>query len=88
MESQWNHKIFTVKEKDFEPLALEIFRFQYGNNPVYHEYVNALHINAQAVSSVVQIPFLPIRFFKSHPVQTTAFDPAVIFESSGTTGTY
>jgi acyl-coenzyme A synthetase/AMP-(fatty) acid ligase len=87
MESQWNHKIFTVKEKDFEPLALEIFRFQYGNNPVYHEYVNALHINAQAVSSVVRIPFLPIRFFKSHTVQTTAFDPAVIFESSGTTGT-
>lgn len=87
MESQWNHKIFTVKEKDFEPLALEIFRFQYGNNPVYHEYVNALHINAQSVKSVVQIPFLPIRFFKSHTVQTTVFDPAVIFESSGTTGT-
>ncbi len=86
MESQWNHKIFTIKEKDVEPLALEIFRFQYSNNPVYHEYVNALHINARAVKSVVQIPFLPIRFFKSHTVQTTVFDPAAIFESSGTTG--
>lgn len=86
MESQWNHKIFKVNEQVFEPLALEIFSFQYGNNPVYREYVNALHINVQTIRSVAEIPFLPIRFFKSHPVRTTEFDPEAVFESSGTTG--
>jgi phenylacetate-coenzyme A ligase PaaK-like adenylate-forming protein len=86
MQNQWNHKIFTIKEAGFESLALEIFRFQYASNPVYREYVKALHINASDVRSIMQIPFLPIRFFKSHAVQTTAFEPEVIFESSGTTG--
>lgn len=86
MKSQWNHKVFTVNEQGFKPLALEIFRFQYSNNPVYRQYVDALHVHVSRVDSVHRIPFLPIRFFKSHTVQTTEFDPAVIFESSGTTG--
>lgn len=86
MESQWKHKIFTVTDQDFEPLALEVFRFQYGSNPVYKEYINALQINVSAVRSIIQIPFLPIRFFKSHAIQSTSFTPETIFESSGTTG--
>lgn len=36
--------------------------------------------------SIGEIPFLPIRFFKSHDVKTTSFEPDIIFESSGTTG--
>ncbi|MBL7744207.1 MAG: acyl transferase [Chitinophagaceae bacterium] len=86
MKSQWNHKIFTVNEQRFKPLALEIFRFQYSNNPVYREYVDALRVNVSRVDSITRIPFLPIRFFKSHAVQTTEYDPVVVFESSGTTG--
>jgi Acyl-protein synthetase, LuxE len=86
MEDQWNDKVFAVTDHDFEPLALEIFRFQYAANPVYRQYVNALHINVAEVVSVARIPFLPIRFFKSHLIQTTVFEPALIFESSGTTG--
>jgi phenylacetate-coenzyme A ligase PaaK-like adenylate-forming protein len=83
--SKYDLKIFSHKIEDFESLALEVFRFQYSNNPVYQDYVNALSINAATVQSIAQIPFLPIRFFKSHLVQTTAFDPVMIFESSGTT---
>jgi hypothetical protein len=86
MESQWKHKIFTENEQEFEALAMEIFRFQYAKNPVYHEYINALPINVPAVKTIKQIPFLPIRFFKSHSVQTTTSASPVIFESSGTTG--
>jgi phenylacetate-coenzyme A ligase PaaK-like adenylate-forming protein len=86
MESQWKHKIFTVDDQDFEQLALEIFQFQYSKNPVYREYINALQINVSAVQSIMQIPFLPIRFFKSHVIQSTSFTPEAIFESSGTTG--
>jgi hypothetical protein len=84
---QWNDKVFGVKEGGFEALALEIFRFQSTNNPIYKAYLEALNVNPRSVSSIIQIPFLPIRFFKSHAVQSTLFEPAAIFESSGTTGT-
>ncbi len=87
MSGQWNHKIFGVKETGFEALALEIFEFQRTANPVYKDYLEALQINPATISSLNQIPFLPIRFFKSHTVQTTSFLPEAVFESSGTTAT-
>lgn len=86
MKSEWNDKIFRVNEQDREGLALEIFRFQYQSTAIYREYINALGINPRSVNRVSDIPFLPIRFFKSHAVQAGAFEPALIFESSGTTG--
>lgn len=86
LTSQWNHKVFGVSKRDFSSLALEVFRFQYENNPVYKAYTDALHINASKVSEIKQVPFLPIRLFKSHAVKTTQFEPKIIFESSGTTG--
>ncbi|HLG41406.1 MAG TPA: hypothetical protein VI461_17130, partial [Chitinophagaceae bacterium] len=84
--SKYSLKIFSHKTEDFESLALEVFRFQYDNSPVYRDYVNALSINVEAVKSIAQIPFLPVQFFKSHSVATTLFDPEAVFESSGTTG--
>ncbi len=86
MITQWNDKIFTVTEAGFDQLALEIFHFQYQNNAVYRQYVQALQVQPQQVKQVSQIPFLPIRFFKSHTVTTNNFVPQHIFESSGTTG--
>jgi phenylacetate-coenzyme A ligase PaaK-like adenylate-forming protein len=83
---QWSHKIFSVNENGFETTALEVFRFQYENNPIYRHYAEALHIDPAAVNSLAKIPFLPIDFFKSHRVQTSGFEPEAIFESSGTTG--
>lgn len=38
------------------------------------------------INSIETIPFLPISFFKTHEVTNTAFEPEIIFESSGTTG--
>ena len=86
MQCQWKDKVMSVTEREFEKLALELFRFQYENNAVYQQYVNALHVEVDSVQSLVKIPFLPIRFFKSHLVTTTAFDAVTVFESSGTTG--
>ncbi len=86
MNTQWNDKIFTVTEAGFDRLALEIFHFQYQNNAVYRQYVQALQVQPQLVKQVSQIPFLPIRFFKSHTVTNNNFVPEHIFESSGTTG--
>ncbi|HMU46383.1 MAG TPA: acyl transferase [Chitinophagaceae bacterium] len=86
MGHKWNHKIFGLNEGGFEETALEIFRFQYENNPLYRSYVDSLHINCITVKSIDQIPFLPVSLFKSHEIKTTQFEPDAIFESSGTTG--
>ena len=80
-------KIFSVTEGNFERLAIEVFHFQYALNPLYQSWVKALGINAEQVTSLEQIPFLPISFFKTHQVLTTSFHPEMVFESSGTTGT-
>lgn len=87
MACEWVDKIFEVKEEGFKALALEVFQFQYAQNDVYRNYVNALHLDVAEIKSIEQIPFLPVRFFKSHKVVTTAFEPSLVFESSGTTAT-
>ncbi len=71
MQCQWKDKILNVTEQEFEKLALELFRFQYENNTIYQQYVNALQVEVETVQSLSQIPFLPIRFFKSHLIKTT-----------------
>lgn len=79
-------KIFLADQYGFEQLALDIFRFQYQHNPLYNKYVKALHIVGEKVQTLIDIPFLPISFFKTQQIRTTAFEPEVVFESSGTTG--
>jgi phenylacetate-coenzyme A ligase PaaK-like adenylate-forming protein len=86
MQCQWKDKVLAVNGSTFEALALALFRFQYENNNVYKQYTNALKIDPETVQAIEQIPFLPIRFFKSHRIETTIFEPATVFESSGTTG--
>jgi hypothetical protein len=66
-------------------MALELFQFQYRHNDVYRRYVDSVHVDPQKVDSLGKIPFLPIQFFKTTAVKTTAFEPEIIFESSGTT---
>jgi Acyl-protein synthetase, LuxE len=83
----WDVKIFAEGNLPFNRLALELFGFQYENNTVYRDYANYLDITPDKVQSLTEIPFLPVRFFKSHEVKTTTFEPALIFESSGTTAT-
>jgi Acyl-protein synthetase, LuxE len=84
MSGQWNHKIFSAGHAGFEPLALEIFRFQYENNPVYKSYIQALGVNVLGINSILQIPFLPVSFFKTHTITVSIWEPQAVFESSGT----
>ena len=86
MTGEWNHKVFGVKTGDFSAAALDIFRFQARENPVYQSYLQALKVDPATVRTLEQIPFLPVRFFRTHAVMTTRFTPQVVFESSGTTG--
>lgn len=86
MSLQWKDIIFGAKEESFEALALEVFNFQQENNPIYAAFVQALKISPRSVQSLEQIPFLPVRVFKTHEIKTTLFEPQVVFESSGTGG--
>ena len=79
-------KAFSTHRSGFDPLALEVFRFQAKENPVYASYLRYLGVKSNAIDSIDKIPFLPIDFFKNHQVITGGWAPAVVFESSGTTG--
>ncbi|MFA9192088.1 acyl transferase [Flavobacterium sp. FZUC8N2.13] len=80
--------IFTISsQKQFEKIALKVFRFQYENNLVYREFCDFLKTDVQRVKTIQQVPFLPIQFFKSHNVVSNSDPIQTIFSSSGTTGT-
>lgn len=67
--------------------ALSLFGYQYQHNDIYHAFAHAVGKSPEQVKVVADIPFLPVSFFKTHPVTTGSFSPEVIFESSGTTTT-
>lgn len=72
---------------DFERFALDVYRYQYQENLLYRSYNDALRVNPDHIRSMLQIPFLPISFFKTHDVLTHfSRTAAKVFESSGTTG--
>jgi hypothetical protein len=82
-----SNDIFTISsKKEFEKIALKVFRFQFDNNLVYQEFCTLLKKNKENVKSLIEIPFLPIQFFKSHDVLSSTEPIQVTFTSSGTTG--
>src|SRR5665647_1181746 len=80
-------EIFSVADvQSFEKMALEIFRFQAHECPVYSQYINLLGIDPQDVDGILKIPFLPVSFFRDHLVLSGGGKPEKVFLSSGTTG--
>ena len=81
------NKIFSIKtEAEFNALALQIFGFQFENNPVYRSFCDLLYKNPSDIKTIEEIPFLPIQFFKSHHVISSSKNIKKTFTSSGTTG--
>lgn len=84
----FKHQIFNPESaQHFNENAIALFRYQYQNNVVYKQFIDALGISVQQIYHESQIPFLPVQFFKSHRIVTGDFLPEAIFESSGTTST-
>ena len=75
----------SYSEADFQNHALQLFYYQYKQNEVYRSFCNMLKIAPSHITSVAQIPFLPVSFFKTHQVKTGDFVPEIEFWSSGTT---
>ncbi|MFY0651812.1 MAG: acyl transferase [Cyclobacteriaceae bacterium] len=75
----------SIDENNFEEFALQLFYFQYKNNPVYKSYVDYLGLRVKNTKSTNEIPFLPIEFFKKFEIKTCSWKSQTTFMSSGTT---
>jgi phenylacetate-coenzyme A ligase PaaK-like adenylate-forming protein len=83
--------IFSIKTpEEFQKNALSVFKYQATENKVYQQYIKGLNINVDSITTLEQIPFLPIQFFKTHTIvtgnQQVINQETRIFTSSGTTG--
>lgn len=80
-------QLFQIKnDKDFDELAMAVFRLQSVQNPIYKKYLKVLKTDPFNISKIIDIPFLPIEFFKNHKVILENLKPEITFSSSGTTG--
>lgn len=72
----------------FNAVALQVFRYQYENNPVYRLFADMNRRTPESVRTISDIPFLPVELFKSHEIVTgePGAKGAVTFLSSGTSG--
>jgi len=77
-------RIFELQsEEEFRSLALEVARFQLENCAIYRDFARLMKV--EAVHSLEDIPFLPIRFFKElEVVSTPVSEKPLVFMSSGT----
>lgn len=83
--SRLKSAIFNLKSQlEFEELSLEVFRLQYKSNAIYRKYCELLEINISEVKNFIDIPFLPISFFKSHKILLDESKIEETFSSSGT----
>lgn len=80
-------RIFNISTaQEFKHIALEVFKFQFHNNPVYRSFCDLLYKHPSDVSELEEIPFLPIEFFKQKSIVSSPAPIEKTFTSSGTTG--
>lgn len=78
---------FLINDREgFNTLAMELFALHAKHGPVYREYVQALKIDPASITSIEQIPFLPIGLFRDRRVLLEGLEASLLFTSSGTTG--
>lgn len=75
---------FKRHERDFDDVALELFRFQAIYNKDYSDFCQYLGVHINNVNTVEQIPFIPIQTFRKSLVKTDNWSEELIFKSSGT----
>jgi len=65
---------------------IDTFRYQAKHTQVYARYLDLLGVDPMQVNAPSSIPFLPIRFFKTHYVYNGRHPACEVFTSSATTG--
>ena len=81
-----NQLSFYQSSKAFDLQAIQLYEKQFSNNLIYRSFCDLVHKHPSNCESVIEIPFLPISFFKTHEVLTGNPECSHIFESSGTAG--
>ena len=81
-----NQLSFYQSSKAFDLQAIQLYEKQFSNNLIYRSFCDLVHKHPSDCESVIEIPFLPISFFKTHKVLTGNPECSHIFESSGTAG--
>jgi phenylacetate-coenzyme A ligase PaaK-like adenylate-forming protein len=79
-------QLFDDSAHGFEAVALEVFQYQFNNNSFYRRFCELQHKSPETVTTIQDIPFLPIEFFKQQTIYSFSQEPEIIFTSSGTTG--
>lgn len=78
-------QLYNVNEITFPGIALQLFRRQATENPVYRDFLAYLGTDPGKITTLRQIPFMPISFFKHHTIKTGAWQAETEFLTSGTT---
>jgi hypothetical protein len=87
MVSGIRDRIFNIEgQEEFLKTSLEVYHYQFNNNTIYNNFVINLGRTSKQLSSISDIPFIPIEFFRNHKILTGNSPVETIFESSGTTG--
>ena len=79
-------KTLQYSKFDFVELNLQLFRHQAEHVIIYNYFLKLLQVNVDEITSVEQIPFLPVSFFKSNKILNHVADELFYFTSSTTTG--
>lgn len=82
----FDQELYPSNDSAFEEIALRLFRTQAEHNPVYRQYLAYIAVDPRDVTTLKQVPCLPITLFKTLPIRTGSWEPEVTFTSSGTTG--
>lgn len=80
-------QIFKINcEEEFNEQALNVFRYQFQTNRIYHQWASNFVSDVKDVKEPKDIPFLPIELFKTHKVICGNNDACdEVFTSSSTT---
>lgn len=78
------YRLKDINNTNFEDIALKVFKHQFETIEIYQNFCLGVDRTPYDTNTILNIPFLPIEFFKTHNVypENEPFD--TFFESSGT----
>jgi len=80
------NKLEQINSVCFDEICMELFNYQAQENKLYRDFINLLGLNPKDITIPLQIPFLPISFFKTKKIKSGNWEEDLIFKSSATTG--
>ncbi len=83
--NEFVNNIFVKNSENFRLKAFSAYQYQKNAVPIYKNWVEQLGKMNATVNNILDIPFLPISFFKSHSILSDKKKEQIVFESSGTT---